>query len=360
MNYKMHHHILFLLVSCILLLIGCKKNYEEAMSDSLVKKNFVPVYVEDIQTTSEVIPIFAIGRVSSDTETKLSFKTGGYISAMKAREGDYVKKGRLLARLSTEEIDAQVLKAERGLQKSKRDLERVTNMYNDSVATLENVQDLTTQVEVIEADLRIAKYNQQYSNIVSPVSGRILHRLAESNELVAPGQPIFVIASSAGQSYIMKVNISDKDMPLISYGTQANLTFDAFKGKIFTAKVNRIAESADPATGTFEIELSIDANKNRLRNGMIGKVSFQPSSQNSYVKIPMMSIAEGDQDIVKIFTPDESDTLAIERKLRVVRFGDKHVWVNQKEMSEKRIITAGSAYLKDGQVIKILESKITQ
>ena len=328
------------------------------LSDSLVKKNYVPVFVQELDATSDAIPIYAIGRVASDVETKLSFKTGGYISRMTAREGDYVRKGKLLATLRTEEIDAQVLKAERALTKSQRDLERVTNMYNDSVATLENVQDLTTLVEVSEADVKIARYNQQYSRIVSPISGRLLRRLAEPNELVSPGQPIFVIASSIGQSYVMKINISDKDINMLTYGTRAYITFDAFAEERFNARVSRIAESADPMTGTFEVELSIEANNKRIRNGMIGKVVLEPASRNQYVKIPMTSITEGVGDDIKVFIPDDSDTIAVLKNLKVLRYADDFVWVDSKSITHDRIITAGSAYLKDGQIIKIQNQEL--
>lgn len=357
MNRSIQLFILFVL-AIVLTCMGCRKNYEEMLSDSLIKKNYIPVFVEELSATTDAIPIYAIGRVASDVETKLSFKTGGYISRMTAREGDYVRKGKMLATLRTEEIDAQVLKAERALTKSQRDLERVSNMYNDSVATLENVQDLTTLVEVTEADVKVARYNQQYSRIVSPISGRLLKRLAEPNELVAPGQPIFVIASSKGQSYVMKINISDKDIPLVTYGTKAYISFDAFPEEEFKARVSRIAESADPMTGTFEVELAIEANNKRVRNGMIGKVVLEPSSINQYVKIPMASITEGVGSEIKVYTPDESDTIATLINLKVVRFADDFVWVDSKTIKSDRIITAGSAYLKDGQIIKIQNKEL--
>ena len=125
------------------------------------------------------IPIYTIGRVSTGTETKLSFKTGGYIEALYVDEGDYVRKGKMLAQLQTTEIDAQVNKTRRALEKAMRDLERFQSMLADSIATLENVQDLTTQVEIAKADLEIAQFNQGYSKIVAPVSGRVVMKLSE-------------------------------------------------------------------------------------------------------------------------------------------------------------------------------------
>jgi len=344
-----------LAISIVLLIVSCKKNYDDMLATSLEKKDYVSVRVASVSASKESLPIYAMGRISSDTETKLSYKTGGYVAGLYVREGDYVRRGKLLGRLRTEEIDAQVLKAERALDKSRRDLDRVTAMYRDSVATLENVQDLTTLVEVGEADLKIALYNQQYSKIVSPVSGRVLRRLAEPNELVSPGQPIYVIASSGKESYIMKVYLSDKDIGMVSYGTPAKLTFDAFADQEFEARVNRISESADPMTGTFEIELSINPGKTRMRNGLIGRASLYPTIKDAFVKIPMESIIEGEGSQATIFIPDENGETAISQQIDVARFGNEYVLVIADELPISTVITSGSAYLKEGQKIKIIQ-----
>lgn len=139
--------------------ISCKKDYDSILESSLETVTYIPVAVEQIASDKESIPIYGIGRLSSDKETKLSFKTGGFISRMSVEEGAFVKKGSFLGALRTDEIDAQVLKAQRALEKSTRDLARVEMMYKDSVATLENVEDLTTLVEVNKADFQIAKFN---------------------------------------------------------------------------------------------------------------------------------------------------------------------------------------------------------
>ncbi len=337
----------------ILMFSNCKQNYDDLLTSSLVKKSYVPVEVESIQQSTSIIPIYAIGRVASDTETKLSFKTGGYIAELTAGEGDFVRTGRLLGRLRTQEIDAQVLKANHALMKARRDLVRIEAMYTDSVATLENVQDLRTLVEVSQADLDIALYNQKHSQITSPVTGRVLRKLAEPNELVNPGQPIYIIGSFGRGAYVMTIQISDRDINLISLGTRASLTFDAFEGSEFSARVSQIAENADPVTGTFEIELEIANANQRLRNGLIGRVTLFPGAGNDYVKIPISSIVEGVGRKISVFVPTQSDSIAKKIELQIERFADDFVWVRSEYFSEDRIITTGAPYLKDGQLIKI-------
>ncbi|MEM9930430.1 MAG: efflux RND transporter periplasmic adaptor subunit, partial [Bacteroidota bacterium] len=293
-------------------LSACKENLDDVQQAAAGRQDVTAVRVVTVETTTNPIPIFTLGKVSSSTETKLSFKIGGVIASMTADEGDYVRKGQTIARLRKDEIDAQVLKAQRALTKAERDLERIKAMYADSAATLENVQDLTTLVEVSRADLDIATFNQQYANIVSPVSGRVLRRLAEPNELIGPGQPIFLVASSQKNNQVVRVGLSDKDINQIAIGTPADLQFDAYPGDTIPGRVTQIDENADPMTGTFGVEIAVNAGDRRLRNGYLGRVTLLPKIAKPYYKIPIDAIVEGGDGNIVIFKPIQGDTIAQE------------------------------------------------
>lgn len=346
-------YLLFTSLLAVLVLSNCKVDYSnpEAEKLSRLTKNYVKVI--DVKEQNTPVPIRAIGRLGSDKEVKLSFKIGGIIASMQVEEGAYVRKGQTLAKLRTNEIDAQVLKAERALQKAERDLERIQKMYADSAATLENVQDLTTLVQVSKADLDIATFNQNYAQIKSPVSGRVLRRLAEPNELVGPGQPLYVIAAAAGGTYVMKVSLSDRDITSVDYKSKAKVYFDAFPDQEFAARVTTIAENADPITGTFEVELSLNAGKSRLRNGFIGKVDLTPNISNSYLELPMAAIVEGDEKELSIFvpTPDSSARMI---KVRPFHITSDAVFVYKPDNFDlNEVITDGAPYLNDGDRIYI-------
>ncbi len=342
---------LFFLLS---LITACKVDYSDPEAEKISRqsKNFVKI--AKVEERNEPIPIYAIGRLGSDQEVKLSFKIGGIIASISADEGDYVKEGKTLATLRTNEIDAQVLKAQRMVQKSERDLERIKKMYADSAATLENVQDLKTALEVAQADLDIASFNQKYARITSPVAGRIIRRLAEPNELIAPGQPIFIIATASGKTHVMKVAISDRDINRIGYKSSAEVFFDAFPGQSFAAGVAMIAENADPVTGTFEVELAIRAGQYRLRNGFIGRVEITPEEKSSYLELPMAAIVEGDQQSLSVFVPEKQDTIARMFLVEPIRITSSSVFVKKPEVNSfDRVITSGAPYLTDGDRIYV-------
>ncbi|MFT6320192.1 MAG: RND family efflux transporter MFP subunit [Granulosicoccus sp.] len=346
----MKHFIFFIL---LFFAFSCRVDHHQNESTGPAQqKNFVKI--ETVKTKTEPIPIQAIGRLGSDTELKLSFKVGGFISTLKANEGDYVRKGSLLGTMRTNEIDAQVLKAERAVQKAGRDLERGKKMFADSVATSENIDDLTTLLQVSEADLDVAKFNQKYAEIISPVNGRVIRRLAEPNELVSPGQAVLMIASSQGSTYVMKVSLSDKDVNRVKMRSQAEVDFDAFPNEIFSGKISNIAESADPMTGTFEVEISIDSKNKRLRNGYIGKAKISPMESEPYLELPIQAIVEGDQKEVTIFVPTQSDTIAKEIKVEPIHITNHSIFIKKPaEGMIEKVVTTGAAYLIDGDRIYI-------
>ena len=55
--------------------------------------------------------------------------------------------------------------AQLAYEKASRDLQRLTNLFNDSVATLEQVQNARTTRDLAAQQLNSARFNRQYSEI---------------------------------------------------------------------------------------------------------------------------------------------------------------------------------------------------
>jgi RND family efflux transporter MFP subunit len=349
-------NILLIFIS-LLVASSCKKNYEDIIVNNS-ETNIIAIRTATVEYSTEPIPVSAIGRVAPNTTVKLSFKTGGYINELALKEGDYVKKGRVIAKLHQEEINAQVLKAKQANEKAIRDLERIKAMYQDAAATLENVQDLMTLVEVTQADYDIATYNQQYSTITSPISGRVIKKMAEKNELVSPGQPIVVIADESSRSHILVLSISDKDLNNISTTSNVEVKFDAFPDEIIKGQVSYIAETADEATGTFTLEVNMNPNPNiRLRNGLIGRANIYTPSNTEYAKLPINGLVEANNDKAYFYTIDTVDGTARQLEVSPVYISNRYVYIDAIELTERisTIITDGAGYLTNGAKINIQE-----
>ena len=337
-------------VAALALLAACKPEYQQPVNQTDAPK---PVVVEQLTASDEPIPLVVSGIISSKIEAKLSFKLGGVIQRILVEEGQKVKQGQLLAHLNLSEINAQVVQARHAVEKAKRDLERVQNLYRDSVATLEQLQDLETLLEVTSADLRIAEFNQQYARIVAPTSGKILKRFVEQGELVSSGTPILMLGSHGQHAYIMRVALADRDIVKLTIGDSAHIQFDAYPGRNFPASVTEIAEAANPQTGTFEIELSLAPAELPFKSGFIGKATIYPSDQAAYFQISMNALVEGHQHKANVYLYDEQTGKAKRSELQPIHIEDNYFLVAAADLPDSHmIITEGSAYVQSGDVVK--------
>jgi RND family efflux transporter MFP subunit len=182
------------------------------------------------------LPLKLSGIVTSRSEQRLSFKTGGIIRRIYADEGDQVRAGQLLAELDKTEIDAQVQQTREGLAKAERDLARVQGLFRDSSATLELLQNATTARDVAAETVRIAAFNQKFSEIRAGKSGKIIKKLSNEGELTGPGMPVLVLFETGPEDWVVRVAVSDRDWARLTVGTPASIRLDAWPGRYSTEK----------------------------------------------------------------------------------------------------------------------------
>lgn len=350
------HYIKFVPITLagLLFVSACSSEQAPEANTALAIKP-VPVRVESIRTAMQSPTIRTSGMVASQEEVKLSFKIGGIVQRMLVKEGQFVKKGQLLARLESTEINAQVDQAQAALEKADRDLTRGQSLYEDTVATLEQIQDLTTAKEVAEATLKIAAYNQRYAEIYAPVSGRILNRMAEAGELVGPGNPVFILGATNGAP-IIRVGLTDRDVVQVKMGDEAQVHFDAFPNRAFSGTVNQIAASANPQSGLFDLELVIDPQGAPIKNGFIGKVTLIPTAPDGMVNLPMRALVEADRNKLVVYTPDEALEHAERLEIQGYVLGDSFVSISRSELKGHTfLITDGVRYLKPDAPIEVID-----
>jgi RND family efflux transporter MFP subunit len=291
--------------------------------------------------------------VAPQTEVKLAFKTGGIIEQTFAKEGQTVSRGQLLAKLNMSEIEAQVAQARISLQKADRDLQRAKNLYKDSVTTLEQLQNATTGQEISVSSLKIAEFNQKYSTIYAPITGRVVRQFAEAGELIGVGNPVFMLAS-AEQAYVVKVGLTDREVVRVKLGDTAEITMDAHAQKKFRGFISQIAQIASPATGTYEVEIQIDNPENlTLIAGFIAKATIQPRDSQNYTVVPTSALVEADGENGFIYTIKGEEAQKVPVKILLIT--SKGIAIETNLPTDSRIVVEGAGYLTDK--IKVKELK---
>jgi multidrug efflux system membrane fusion protein len=327
--------------------VSCDKNTPESASMEKV----ICVKAETMTETNRTMPIQCPGILSSKQVVKLAFKTGGIIARMHVSVGSQVKKGQVIAALDMTEIASQAGQSRLAFEKAKRDLQRVKSLYRDTVATLEQLQDATSAYEAALENKNIAEFNQRYSMITAPADGKIIARLAEEHELVGPGIPVLVFSEKGKEEWVVKAGLSDKDIVRISKGDKAVAVFDAFPGKTFTAYVSQIAEMVDPQSGTFEVEVTVIPQKEKLINGLVANVVIESKNTMIVTMIPPEALSEVDGRKGFVYVVEEADTTARKVPVTIAYIGNSEIAVNESVNKIGQVITEGASYLEDGSKV---------
>lgn len=328
---------------CSTLLLSCGSDKEETVAEQPEEAITVATALVERISATEIVT--ASGVLSSKSELKLAFKTGGLIKRMYVSEGQYVKSGQLLAEIDTEEIDAQVSQGNVGLEKAKRDLERVKRLVADSAATLQNLQDATSAYEAAQQGLRVGNFNQKLSKIYAPINGRILRKIAEQGELITPFSPALILGTG-GAATQLTVGVTDREIVRLKKGYSATVKLDAYADEIFTAQITQIAQIVNPATGTFEVELAVNPKGKQFISGFVARAEISPPGNEQVLAVPIESLveADGNRAFVFIYKSDKVQKRAVELT-RII--GDKIGISNGLELGEE-VVVKGANFLKDG------------
>jgi RND family efflux transporter MFP subunit len=294
------------------------------------------------------------GLLANKDEIRLAFKVGGVIRAINASEGEHVRKGQKLAEIEQTEIDAQVEQAREAQEKAQRDLQRGERLYGDKVISLEQLQDLRTQLAVASAALRSAQFNWNYAAIVAPQDGVVLRKLAEERELVSAGAPVLVLGAQ-NQGFVVRAGLSDREIVQVKLGDRAEVQLDALPDQKISAKVSQIGSAADPATGMFLIEAALDSTGAPLKSGLVAKVSITPStaSQSKRVYVPVSSVVEGDGSRASVYVLEQDH--ARRREVEVAFIDNDSVALTKGINAGEQVVTDGALYLEDGEKVAVVD-----
>lgn len=336
----------FVLFSCSSTIDEKKGNHEVAIS------------LSEVKAQKMVQPVFASGLLSSETEAVLSFKIGGIIQKIYVEEGDAIRKGQLLATLDLTEISAQVIQARNGLEKAERDLARIRSLYNDDAATLENVQDLTTAHNVAKENLRIAAFNKKFAEIRAVTKGRVVRKMKNEGELASPGAPVFFINDTSNDQWKLEAGIADKDWARLKEGDKAAVFFDAYPEEEFEGVLFRLAGGADPANGSYQVELQVDPKDKKFAAGLFAEAKIIPSEGKVYQVIPVEALVEGFGKNGFVFVMD-GEAKVKKVGVEIAFMQDNKVAIKKGLEGIGEVVTAGSGYLTEYSSVKVFKGNNT-
>ncbi len=292
------------------------------------KENIIAVQTEKVSLRTITQVVNASGKIQPETMVKINAEVSGEITALPVKEGDKVKRGELLVRIKPDQYQAQVDRAEAGLQSAratlnlqKSNLEKAESEYKRAQELFEkkllsdqefiaakttyNVtksqhESAQAGVQQALASLRDAKESLAKTTIYSPMNGTVSQLLSELGERVSgssftQGTQIMTVADLSMME--ARVDVGENDIITISIGDTARITIDAYPDRKFVGVVYEIANTAkSKGLGTqeevtnFEVKIRVLNKDIALRPGMSMTADIETETKKGAIAVPIQSV----------------------------------------------------------------------
>ena len=259
--------------------------------------------------------------------------------------GDHVKKGDLLVVLDA----SSLAQAKAQLDNAKKEYERTNELYEFGGASKSEWDARRLQYEVAET-----AYNNLVENttLISPISGVVTARNYDKGDMYT-GQPVLVIEQI--KPVKIMINVSEPFFGKVKKGMPVSITLDAYGEEVFKGKIARIYPTIDQATHTFQIEVTIPNNNERVRPGMYARVTLSYGKQNNVV-IPDRAVQKlmgsGDR---YVFVYNPADSTVRYSKVELGRRLDNEFEVFSGVKSGEMVVTKGHMGITNGAKVELVK-----
>jgi len=363
-------HIWSTIATCSLLLFttGCKEKQE-------APKEFIrPVSAyqatEAISTLSRSFP----GLADPVDEVNLSFRVPGPLVEGPVDVGVIVKKEQLLAKidptdyqLAVDNVKGQLDRAQASLLRSTADYKRALRIKTeDPGAITERAMEKTLQdrdadlanIRSLEATLKEAENQLDYTNLLAPFDGIVVARYVENFEQIAASQQIVRIVNT-GQVE-MVIHIPEIIVANLDKLDSIKVRFDSDPDNEWVAEIKELGTEASETTRTYPVTLTVDHNeKGLILPGMTGQATVQMKLPEDMpeqgIEIPPNAVANDKEGRSFLWVINESTMTVSKRYVDPRWISDATLILIDSIKPGDWVVTAGIHYLEEGQKIRIME-----
>ena len=304
----------------------------------------------------EIVTAVSAGTVKSRWESVLSAETLGRVAEVRAREGDAVRKGAVLAVLSDPELARQVDaakadvaqaadlleqamarkteaeqryaadsgRAAANLRKAKDDRKRAEDLFRRGYLSKAEMDQAETALANAEADARVAALGevnvraidreidslksrvegarasvaalserQRKMTVAAPFDGIVTKKTVEVGEIKQPGSPLFVLADP--RTITVEAPIDESESAKVRVGQKVRLFPDSYLGETFAGEVSEVKptiEASKEVSRANTIKVTPLSPPKPLRLGMSVDVEVLTGHKEDALQIPSAAVME--------------------------------------------------------------------
>lgn len=294
----MNKIIKFASLTATILLIACGKSENNYQVEPL------KVTTETVSASSATIGKHYVGKVEEETSTPVSFTGMGTVTRVYVQEGQYVRRGQLIAEMDPTQCENTRQAAKAALDQALDAQERMQVLHeSQSISDIDwvNVQ---TKVRQAQSSLDMATKALKDCRLFAPCNGIVGKKEMENGMTALPSQPVCTILDISKVK--VKVSIPEKEIadfnPLQGgNGKGVTISAEALGGKTYHSKYFVRNVQGDVLTHTYDVRFTVLNPGLELLPGMVVNVNTETDEagldgKNRTITLPVRSVQQSADD----------------------------------------------------------------
>lgn len=219
-----------------------------------------PANAANAAAIAETDRVIAEGRMVAypGAEVEVAADLSGTLVRFLVKEKDTVRKGQLIAELRADDLRAEIAEAHARINESEADIrfadvdaERADRLLAEKVGTPDAVDRARRNREAAYARRETARAAVERleavlakTRIVSPLSGVVVTRFADSGERIEAGAPLVTIADL--KKTRVEAEVDEFDAGRIELGAEVHVMAEGFTGQSWKGTVEEIPDAVMP------------------------------------------------------------------------------------------------------------------
>lgn len=369
--------IIFWLIILVLiaLLILYVMRQQHAHKQSAVK----PIPVQTALAKTKDVPVYlpALGQVTPTYNVTVRTQVNGRLLRVDFTEGQLVKAGQLIAQIDPrpflaqlEQFQGQLERDQAQLHNARLDLARYQTLapigaVSKQVYTSQIwlVKQLEGTVKADQGQVDAVKVNLIYTNITSPINGRIGLRLVDPGNFVQTTDTTGLAVINTIQPITVVFSLPEDNVPQvlqqINAGKQLQVeAYDRQQNKLLAVgTLLTIDNQIDTTTGTVKLKANFANQNYALFPNQFVNVQLLVTKLQHVVVVPTAAVQHGPQGTF-VFLVNANDTVSIKPVIAGITVGDDTV-INSGVTLGNTVVIDGIDKLTEGSPVAPLLSKLT-
>ncbi len=244
------------------------------------------------------------GTVQPLEQSNVRAEVAALVLDVLVRRGETVKKGQLLARLDSRDLNARLRERESNLASARSSLalaesnrtkaQQLNQRGVKSQAALDDAENAyntaRANVAAIEQQVTMARKALSDAAIYAPMDGQVADRSANPGERVPVDGKLFVLADL--NTMELEALVPARDVPRLKIGQKVALKVEGFEGREFAARIDRINPTAQAGSRSILVYIRLANPDLTLRGGMFASGEAILAEARDAVAVPREALRQ--------------------------------------------------------------------